>query len=88
MKIKKKKLADGSSIAIPCVFSADTTGAGTDVVAVVDGVVVVLVVVVIADDKGDGVLVLGVVGNENIPSSCNNKDDISCQITTRQGVKK
>ncbi len=61
---KKRKLTDGSSIAIPCVFSADVTGAGIDVVVVVD------------DDDGDGVPVLGVVGGENISSSCNNKDDI------------
>jgi hypothetical protein len=67
-KKKKKKLADGSSIAIPCVFSADATGAGTDVV--------VVVVVVDDDEEGDGVPVLGVVGSENISSSCNNKDDI------------
>ncbi len=64
MKIERKweKLADGSSIAIPCVFSADTAGPGIDVVIVVD--------------SGGGEVVLGVVGIEAISSSCNNKDDI------------
>ena len=38
--------------------------------------VVVVVVVVDIDDEGDGAPVLGVVGSENISSSCNNKDDI------------
>jgi hypothetical protein len=64
---KKERLADGSSIVIPCVFSADATGAGADVV---------VVVVVVVDDEGDSAPVLDVVGSENISSSCNNKDDI------------
>jgi hypothetical protein len=47
---------------------------------------VVVVVVVIVDDEDGSVAVLGVVGCENISSSCNNKDDsfFSCQITNRQ----
>lgn len=52
---RKRKLADGSSIAIPCVFSADATGADIGIVVVVD--------------IGGGVVVLGVVGCEDISSS-------------------
>ncbi len=58
----RKKLADGSSIAIPCVFSADATEAGIGIVVVVD-------------NRG-GVVILGVVGCEDISSSYNNKDDV------------
>jgi hypothetical protein len=67
MKDKNKdKLADGSSIAIPCVFSADATGADIGIVVVVDS-------------RG-GVVVLGVVGCEDISSSCMNKDDIDLSM--------
>ena len=60
---ERVRLTDGSSIAIPCVFSAETTGAGFG--AVVDDV-----------GGGGGEVVLGVVGRENISSSCNENDDM------------
>jgi hypothetical protein len=59
---KEKKLADGSSIAIPCVFSADATGADIGIVVVVD-------------NRG-GEVVLGVVGCEDISSSYYKKENI------------
>jgi hypothetical protein len=63
---------------MPCVFSADATGANVD-----DAIVVG----VVGDDEGADVAELGVVGSENISSSCSNNNKSNVILVQKKSTR-